>query len=92
MKGTLDYDCENEDCDYELLIIVDYTPYIPAQICGPPENCYPEEGGEFEIVEPECCPKCGTKITEEKVRDRFFEKLSEKERDGWDRYWDSLND
>jgi hypothetical protein len=25
------------------------TPYIPAYISGPPEDCYPEEGGEIEI-------------------------------------------
>ena len=23
----------------------DYEPYVPAQLYGPPERCYPEEGG-----------------------------------------------
>lgn len=37
---------ENEDC-----VVVKYTqtPYIPAQTSGPPERCYPAEGGEVEI-------------------------------------------
>ena len=39
---------ENEDC-----VIVKYTqtPYIPARISGPPEDCYPAEGGEVELIE-----------------------------------------
>ena len=28
--------------------IAHYTPYTPAQLSGPPENCYPEEGGDLE--------------------------------------------
>lgn len=84
MKGTLDYCCENEECEHEILVTVEYEPYIPAQIYGPPENCYPAEGGELEILNPECCPKCGTKLNEEKVRDRFFEKLEDKAYDDRD--------
>lgn len=26
--------------------VIEYTPYRSAYIYGPPENCYPEEGGE----------------------------------------------
>ena len=26
------------------------TPYTPAFISGPPEDCYPAEGGTFEIT------------------------------------------
>jgi len=29
---------------------VDYEPYIPARISGPPEDCYPAEGGNCEIT------------------------------------------
>lgn len=28
---------------------VNLIPYVPARTYGPPENCYPEEGGEIEI-------------------------------------------
>ena len=28
---------------------------IPGRLWGPPENCYPEEGGE---IEPDQCPRC----------------------------------
>lgn len=83
--GTLDYTCENEECKYEILLEIDYTPYISAQVSGPPESCYPEEGGEFQIIKNECCPKCGTKVTEDKARDRFFEKIADKTYDDYER-------
>ena len=28
----------------------DGTPFVPAQVSGPPENCYPAEGGEADII------------------------------------------
>jgi hypothetical protein len=35
-----------EYIEYEYEIDEDgYEPYVPAKISGPPENCYPEEGG-----------------------------------------------
>ena len=40
-------------------------PVIPAQTYGPPENCYPEEGGEFE---PEECHHCGKAFDADSVR------------------------
>jgi len=30
------------------------TPVVPAKIWGPPENCHPEEGGDFEVYDVEC--------------------------------------
>lgn len=38
---------ENEDC-----VIVTYTqtPFVPARIYGPPEDCHPAEGGEVEVI------------------------------------------
>lgn len=35
-----------EHIEYEYEIETDsYEPYVPAKISGPPENCYPAEGG-----------------------------------------------
>jgi hypothetical protein len=38
--------------DDETEVTVEYTisPYDPGVSSGPPENCYPPEGGEVEIV------------------------------------------
>jgi len=29
----------------------DYEPFVPARISGPPEDCYPAEGGTFDITD-----------------------------------------
>lgn len=39
--------CELEEKTYEVTASV--SGYVPAKISGPPENCYPAEGGEVEI-------------------------------------------
>lgn len=36
--------------DVELIIQYEYNKYIPAKISGPPEQCYPAEGGDVEIL------------------------------------------
>lgn len=46
-KFTLDTTYEG----VELTIHFYATPITPAYISGPPEDCYPEEGGEVEITE-----------------------------------------
>lgn len=35
--------------DVEFEVEFSSTPYVPAKISGPPEHCYPAEGGEVEI-------------------------------------------
>jgi hypothetical protein len=30
---------------------VNYSPVVRGRFTGPPENCYPDEGGEIEILE-----------------------------------------
>jgi len=45
---------ETRVCGIPCIVRVTYwEPYLPAKISGPPENCYPEEGGcgEWEILD-----------------------------------------
>lgn len=45
---------ESRVCGIPCIIgVVDYEAYVPAYISGPPENCYPSEGGEgdYEILD-----------------------------------------
>jgi hypothetical protein len=36
-----------------IIAVTDYEGYTPAYVSGPPENCYPSEGGtgDFEILD-----------------------------------------
>jgi hypothetical protein len=88
MKSEFDYICRNQDCEHEFELQIEYSPIIPAQTYGPPENCYPEEGGDFDILSPDACPKCGTAIDSEKAAEDFFEKLADARYDD-DRDWES---
>ena len=36
--------------DSEIEIEFEHEPFIPAQTYGPPEGCYPAEGGGVEII------------------------------------------
>lgn len=36
-----------EHAGMEFVIYVDYYPVIPGRFSGPPEDCYPDEGGEI---------------------------------------------
>lgn len=56
---------------------VTISPIIPAQTYGPPESCYPEEGGEIDIDE---CAHCGHGIAQDKI----LEAASEKARHDYD--------
>lgn len=33
--------------EIDAVLVGDYEPYRPAKISGPPENCYPSEGGIY---------------------------------------------
>lgn len=42
--------CRGDD-EFPLEVDYDITPFFPAKTSGPPELCYPAEGGEVERVE-----------------------------------------
>jgi hypothetical protein len=44
-------------------------PLIRGRYCGPPESCYPDEGGS--ASGPENCPACGEAIDATKVYDKW---------------------
>ena len=48
-----------DDPEMELLVEGNATPYDPGVTSGPPERCYPPEGGEVEI-ENVYATRCGT--------------------------------
>lgn len=50
---TIKYTCPNPDCEAE--VDVEVEDIVPARISGPPEDCYPESGGDFSPYE---CPEC----------------------------------
>lgn len=37
-------------CGFEFEVEFEATPYSAARISGPPEHCYPAEGGEVDII------------------------------------------
>lgn len=43
--GVLD-----EECDIPVEVEYDSTPFIRGVTWGPPEKCYPDEGGEVDIL------------------------------------------
>ena len=49
-RPIIDEDGENTDYELELECNLFIEPYTPACISGPPENCYPAEGG-YAILE-----------------------------------------
>lgn len=51
---TLDVKNDDEESPHygqSMVLIVSYQPGYPAYVRGAPEDCYPGEGGEVEILE-----------------------------------------
>ncbi len=74
--------------DVEFEVEFSSTPYRPAKISGPPENCYPAEGGEVEL---ESISIGGFEVTEvlsdaayNKIKTMCEEAASECEKDARD--------
>lgn len=87
-KTSVTYRCKHEECEHEFEVEVEYTDLVPAQISGPPENCYPAEGGDVDIIGDETCPKCGHTIDLEKVQDTLWDKLTDQRYDSYDHHRD----
>lgn len=66
------YRCRN--CDHEFEIEFELTPLIPAMTYGPPENCSPEEGGDFTLISPEECPECKTPVNQDIANQEAIDK------------------
>lgn len=60
LPHTIDWQLERVDADgdgylVDVQVHYDIEPYVPARIGGPPEDCYPAEGGyinEMAVVRP----------------------------------------
>lgn len=52
--------------------VLSWEPYVPAKISGPPENCYPAEGGygDWEVLDRrgKPAPWLARKMTDQDVR------------------------
>lgn len=57
----------------EILIEYEQEPYIPAKLFGPPEDCYPAEGGGVTIID----------INQKRDGEWIDYAASEEEIDGW---------
>jgi len=63
-------------------ITFDCTPETPAKTYGPPENCYPAEGGDCDG--PENCDQCGREINIDDVMQSFYDYYADNALDGPD--------
>jgi len=63
-------------------MMFDIEPYVPAYISGPPENCYPEEGGYAEPGPGEC--SICKREADDKDNERAYDEWVSKEMEGPD--------
>jgi len=89
-SATIEFMIERDDEEIELVIEGDIEPYVPAKLSGPPENCYPAEGGYAEItkVEPNVeLTEEEAKQAEEKLYESYEEDFREAEAEAaWERW------
>jgi len=70
--------CSSQITVWGITLEVEYdaTPFVPGYISGPPENCYPDEGGEIEITK--VCQLGGTEDLTEVLLSAFLAAIEEK--------------
>jgi len=73
MSKPITYEYECPDC--QTIATFEITPYDPGRTSGPPEDCYPPEGGEADG--PEECEKCGCQIDSDKVYEEWADKAAD---------------
>lgn len=49
-RHSIDWQFQRGDDTLEVIIHYDIEPYVPAKISGPPEDCYPAEGGCVDVL------------------------------------------
>lgn len=73
----------DKEVELTLRFHVVYEPYVPAKIFGPPENCYPAEGGTAGAFKVEWIDKAGKARTIElpnellsSIEETLYEEIS----------------
>jgi len=56
---------------------VTYTPITPGKFTGPPEDCYPDEGGDVEFETLECEGNDALFLLDSRVADDIYEAAME---------------
>lgn len=74
MITTINITLEDDDRLVEFEVDGSVSPYCPAKISGPPESCYPAEGGELEDITDitltrfECAGRTLTDLTQDEIK------------------------
>ena len=75
---TIKYRCDK--CEHENTVRV--YPIIPGKYSGPPEDCYPAEGGE---IDPDSCEFCGAEIDADYCHERVADKYDDQRTESQER-------
>src|SRR5574340_483077 len=71
VKVTFEIELDYKKKSVTYTVRAEVSPFIPGRVSGPPENCYPPEGGEVEVKE--------VWFVEEKRCDKFYFSQSNKD-------------
>lgn len=94
MNISLDWDCPICDAEEQMAEIKVISGGYPAKLGGPPEDCFPGEGAEWEVEEAEC-RSCGHQPEAEWFAPReaeIQEKISKAIADGYASQMEDLAD